>query len=73
MKRALPILGALYVLIGIVTFGHAAASWNKSEEAEYRECLSQNADNCFNQKLGMLSGMMGGMFWPLYWSWEAWS
>lgn len=55
--RQATLLLAAYILIAVITFGHAAAK---------APCIT--ADMCQMDKT--MQGLVGGMFWPLYWSWE---
>ena len=54
-NRLMAVCVGLYAIIAVVTFGHAAAN------ARQNEFVSEQA----------MTGIVGGMFWPLYWSWEA--
>lgn len=74
VERKIAISGGLYALAAIITFGHAAASAERTGHADYQQCLSQHKEVCWRDdaKPSMV-GMMGAMLWPLYWSWEAWS
>lgn len=50
----------LCALVGIVTFGHSAARSTLGDTPMASAVERRAAD-----------GVMAGMFWPLYWSWEA--
>lgn len=52
----------IYVIVAIITFGHSAA--NLTGKCGYAVC--DIADKTY-------AGLISGSFWPLYWSWEAWS
>lgn len=77
MKRALIACAALYGVIAIATFGHAAASGERRDDAEYAECRQrQIADDriiCLRGAGAPLGGLFAAVVWPFYWSWEAWS
>lgn len=62
-KEGLCFLG--YVVIGVFTFAFAAS--------DPRNCSYDIADNvtCPPGFEGMVAGMIGGAFWPLYWPWTA--
>lgn len=49
---------AAYALIAAVTFGHSAA----------RQTLCDQTEPCAYGR-----PLFAAVFWPLYWSWEAWS
>ena len=51
-----------YAVVAVITFGHAASNTN--------HCLRQI--RCGTLAEAIL-GAYAGVFWPLYWSWEAWS
>ena len=54
-----------YAFIAIVTFGHSAAR-------KPLDC-PERAVYCFRSDLrshAVMSGLVAGMMWPLYWSWE---
>lgn len=52
-------LAVLYWAAGIATFGHAAAHHVPIDDG--------------GAAAKALAGLFSGIFWPLYWSWEAWS
>lgn len=73
MKR-LHIIAAAYAAAGILTFGHAAASRQAEEAAEYAACKAEPERLCFkSNELAPMAGLLAAPLWPLYWSWEAWS
>lgn len=49
---------AAYIVVGVLTFGHSAA----------RQAVCEQADIC-----SVGRPFFASVFWPLYWSWEAWS
>jgi len=76
MTGPLKILFA-YILIGIVTFGHAASRHPEATETEFSDCIAarnQGANVVCLKPDGVaaLSGAFAGIFWPAYWSWELW-
>lgn len=60
MKRLYIALAAIYALAAIATFGQAA-------EASRAAC---NDRGFCGSDMQVLSGLFGGAFWPLWWSWE---
>ncbi len=76
MKNKWKLVFSAYAVIAVATFGHAAASRDRADQAEYRECLRRAERvnmTCFNNRYGGLVGLLAAPLWPLYWSWEAWS
>jgi len=75
--KILAFLGGLYLLAGIATFGHAAAATKKREQAEFALCAPDDttfaclADN--SGETAVITGMLAGIAWPLYVSWEVYS
>lgn len=57
-----------YAAIAIVTFGHSAADEPLTCPPEARYCLDSDMTG-----RAVMGGILAGMLWPLYWSWEAWS
>ncbi len=57
MNKAI-LAAVIYILVAILTFGHAAA--NASVTPEH---FDPSGDRT-------ATGVMAGLFWPLYWSWE---
>lgn len=60
---------AVYAVIGIYTFGYAAAEstkWGIEQECgsggKSRDCIGH---------LPVANGLFAAFVWPLYWSWEA--
>lgn len=51
------LIAVAYLLISVLTFGYAAGN-----------ARCEIASACQMDKA--MSGLAGGMFWPLYWSWE---
>jgi hypothetical protein len=71
--RTLAALGALYLTVAVVTFGHSAAHaerFNTAHCATLEQRIAVGAD-CYRP--ATMSGIAAGILWPLYWSWEAWS
>ena len=56
---------AAYVLAGIFTFGHAAAHHAADPT------IFKDGTRFYNTDQTLVGGMLAGMVWPLYWSWEA--
>ncbi|CAB4137262.1 hypothetical protein UFOVP319_19 [uncultured Caudovirales phage] len=55
------LIGALaYAAAAIATFGHAA-----------QNAATRNPD--MPSDIAASAGLLAGIAWPLYWSWEAWS
>lgn len=78
--RVIGLLGWAYLAIGVATFGHAAAHADAYNEANAAECqaradsLRELGDRCRALVTpATISGLGGGIAWPLYWSWEAFS
>jgi hypothetical protein len=68
----------LYVVVGIVTFGHAAAHAQPAYDKIYADCAhttsaSSVCDLARDTPPPALSGIAAGLLWPFYWSWEAFS
>lgn len=63
----------LYASIGLATFGHAAAYNDKwyAEHCMTRQARMNSGPSCVT--LPWAAGVSSGLFWPLYWSWEAFS
>ena len=59
-ERAFTIGALVYAVAAIITFGHAAQT-----------ASMRHPDWSADVIIG--SGVIGAAFWPLYWSWEAWS
>lgn len=55
---------SFYAAMAIATFGHAAAA----RDVEYAACEQKRWCGLND---GGLRGFVAGVFWPLYWSWEA--
>ena len=75
-KRILPAIGALYVAIGVVTFGHSSAHAVRQAKVDYAACQADLASHkvlwCTDDSdMAAFKGMAAAMLWPLYWSWEA--
>lgn len=76
MARYKIIALAAYAGIGIATFGHAAATKQAEEDAEYAACQATRSEDGYcwrTNELAPMAGLVAAPFWPLYWSWEAWS
>lgn len=58
MARRKSIALTFYCVVGVVTFGHAAA--HTCNRAIY-PCISGDR---------AMAGLIAAPFWPLYWSWE---
>jgi hypothetical protein len=64
-------IACAYVLIGIATFGHAAAQTDSLEQAKYEACKRVQKNYCWEDNMSApAGGVMAAMLWPLYWSWE---
>lgn len=61
MSRNLLAAVTLYVACGILAFGHSAA----------KPCPPKSTFCATDTQI--LGGLFAGIFWPLYWSKEAWS
>lgn len=73
MMRIKMVLVAAYALVGVATFGHCAGQIYRQDQAEYAACRAKPDAVCFRTpELAPVSGVVAGVFWPLYWSWEAW-
>ena len=59
MNKAI-LAAVIYILVAILTFGHSAARSTLGDTPMASAVERRAAD-----------GMMAGIFWPLYWSWEA--
>lgn len=73
-KEWLIFLGAIYLVIGIFSFGHSAAGTYNREQAEYQKCrAATKAGFCMNMASvdAVINGIGAGIFWPLYLSWES--
>lgn len=71
--RNVIIIAAIYLAIGVATFGHAAAAqerWVRTHCATERARIV-NISECMDG--GTMSGTGAALFWPLYLSWEFWS
>lgn len=62
MERAAFATFAAYALIGIITFGHAAANTTAPECEIF--CITSREEKA------VIGGMGAAIMWPLYWSWE---
>jgi len=52
----------------------AAVEAERFNQRDYVECRASGEKFCSRMTtLPPASGMLAGMLWPLYWSWEAWS
>lgn len=60
---------ALYAVVAIVTFGHAAAAAERADVVRYQQCVERE-EVCI-QGIPGINGFMAAVFWPFYWSWEA--
>jgi len=67
MKRAL-IIVSVYLAIGIVTFGKVA-----STPIVCIDAVTDKWTDLCPSRLRSVNGFAAAVFWPLYWSWEAWS
>ena len=67
MKRAL-ILIAIYLSVGIITFGKVA-----STPIACRDDVTGEWTDLCPSRLKSANGFAAAVFWPFYWSWEAWS
>lgn len=54
----------IYLVMAVVTFGHAAAHHPPCIETERKYCPEDGK---------ALAGMGAAILWPFYWSWEAWA
>jgi hypothetical protein len=65
-------IACAYALIGVGTFGHAASEFYRSAQPEYQRC--QANPKCVPLTVpaepSVYVGLLAGMLWPLYWSWE---
>ena len=63
MKRA-GIFVVIYLAVAVLTFGHVASSPH--------HCTDMTINKQVTCGSGLLAsaGFFGGLFWPLYWSWE---
>jgi hypothetical protein len=71
MTRRLCLLGGLYAVAAIITFGHAAT--NGERERLARCAANRHSFACYSKEEPVLGGILAGLMWPLYLSWEAWS
>jgi hypothetical protein len=60
-------LATLYVLVAIVTFGHAAVKFERQEAIEAERC---RVTHCINFDTTGEATVVSAIFWPFYWSWE---
>lgn len=71
-KYAGQILAALYLVVAIVTFGHAASARYGTVHDEYIECMREPDKICFRDNTTpTIAGLSAAIFWPFYWSWVA--
>lgn len=62
-------IGAIaYAAIAVATFGRCAA---ENHQAAVSVCQRDRA-LCLRLRPPAIDGVAAGIFWPLYWSWEAW-
>jgi hypothetical protein len=61
-ERKAIVAGVIYGIAAIITFGHGAANTGT-------RCLKDEAV-CNANLDAPMNGMMAGVFWPFYWSWE---
>lgn len=60
-----------YAGAALFTFGHAASGSERRGEARRIECRSEGQEYCPTElDIPGASGILAGMLWPLYWSWE---
>lgn len=76
-KRDVIFAGSLiYAVMAVVTFGRAAAEYQRGLD---RYCVAsvpvaERRRECSDDgETPVSSGSFAGIFWPLYWSWEAFS
>ena len=66
-------LAALYALIGVVTFGHSAASQSQWYDANCARAIERigRGSQCYAPI--PIGAIISGAAWPFYWSWELWT
>ncbi len=64
------VAAALYAAGALVTFGHAAAGYDRRVTAEYAACMARTPPYCPREVGAPFAGLVAAVLWPLYWSWE---
>lgn len=73
-NRLLIAAALAYLVVAVITFGHAAANSEREADANYAQCMADERQQvCLRSIDPPFAGIMAGALWPLYWSWEAWS
>lgn len=60
----------IYLVVGLVTFGHAAAESQRYADRDQAICMERRGDFCSTIELPAVPALIGAALWPLYWSWE---
>ncbi len=72
MEKLVIALPLLYLAVGVLSFGHSAA---RGDLFYADHCVTQQMrlDDGRCQELISGNAFFAGVFWPIYWTWEAWS
>lgn len=71
-----PAAAVAYGAMAIITYGHSASRFYRAETAGYEACQAERkagkAHHCYDGRSEEAAtiGIIAGMLWPLYWSWE---
>jgi hypothetical protein len=67
----------LYIVVGVVTFGHAAAHAQPAYDKIRADCVRTNSSTicatAADTAPPAIDGIGAALLWPFYWSWEAFS